>query len=194
MPRHLKGNNTLPGSQPGNPLGNPFPQMSWPDPSPSVPEDIDHRDYVLKPGEDIDEKIQKNLFLKVQVDKNNCFVGEPVVATYKLYSRVRAESRVTKHPSLNGFSVYDMVDPGTDPGSVEKLNVKPFIVRTNRKAQLVPLQPGTIDLDPAETENTVHFFKGDGQQLHRGEAAMPCKTCSTSCRVIIIWGLKWKRM
>jgi predicted component of type VI protein secretion system len=146
---------------------NPFPQLSWPDPSSLEPRDIDHRDYVLKPGEDIDEKIRKNLFLKVQVDKNNCYVGEPVVATYKLYSRVRAESRITKHPSLNGFSVYDMVDPGTEPGSIEKLGGKSFIVRIIRKAQLIPLQPGTIDLDPVEVENTVHFVKGDGQPVHR---------------------------
>jgi hypothetical protein len=146
---------------------NPIPSLSWPDPSSQEPRDIDHRDYVLRPGEDIDEKIRKNLFLKVQVDKNNCYVGEPVVATYKLYSRVRAESRITKHPSLNGFSVYDMVDPGTEPASVEKLDGKSFIVRIIRKAQLIPLQPGTIDLDPVEVENTVQFVKGNGQPVHR---------------------------
>jgi predicted component of type VI protein secretion system len=146
---------------------NPFPQLSWPDPSSVMPDDIDHRDYVLKPGEDIDAKIKKNLFLKVQVDKNNCFVGEPIVATYKLYSRVRAESRITKTPSLNGFSVYDMVNPGTDPGSIEKLAGKSFIVRIIRKAQLIPLVPGTIDLDPVEVESTVHFVKGDGHPVRR---------------------------
>jgi hypothetical protein len=142
---------------------NPFAQLGMPDPSTANPMDID-REYLLKPGENIKEKIRKNLFVKVQVDKTTCYVGEPIVATYKLYSRLSSESRVTKRPSLNGFSVYDMIDPGTDASSVEKLNGKPFVVHIIRKTQLVPLQAGTVDLDPVEVENTVHFIKGGGRQ------------------------------
>jgi hypothetical protein len=127
---------------------------------------------VLKPGENVKDKIRKNLFVKVQVDRNTCYVGEPIVATYKLYSRLSSESRVTKRPYLNGFSVYDMVDPGSDPVSVEKLNGKSYTVHIIRKTQLIPLQPGSIDLDPVEVENTVHFVKGGGRQEphHTGNA------------------------
>jgi hypothetical protein len=119
----------------------------------------DDKEYVLKPGENIIEKAKKNLFVKVQVDKNSCYVGEPIVATYKLYSRLRSESKVTKHPSLNGFSVYDMVDPNTDEASVETVNGKPFTVHIIRKAQLIPLQAGSVELSQVEVENTVHFIK-----------------------------------
>lgn len=150
----------------GNNRGNPLLQPAWPDPSGADPSDID-RDYVLRPGENIKEKIRKNLFLKVQVDKTSCYVGEPIVATYKLYSRLSSESRVTRRPSLNGFSVYDMVDPNSDVSSVEKLNGKAFTVHIIRKTQLIPLQAGTIDLDPVEVENTVHFVKGGKQQESR---------------------------
>jgi hypothetical protein len=153
---------------------NPFPNMNWPpDPfSMGSPEEVD-KDIVLKPGENIKDKINKNLFLKVQVDKTTCFVGEPIVATYKLYSRLASESRVTKRPSLNGFSVYDMVDPNSDAASVERLNGKAYTVHIIRKTQLIPLQPGTIDLDPVEVENTVHFVKGTKQQeQHRGSNPM----------------------
>src|SRR5258707_9340608 len=118
-----------------NPFSNPFFQPSLPDPFGREPGEVE-KDYVLKPGENVKEKIRKNLFVKVQVDKNTCFVGEPIVATYKLYSRLSSESRVTKRPSLNGFSVYDMVDPGSDPVSVEKLNGKAFTVHIIRKTQL----------------------------------------------------------
>lgn len=144
---------------------NPFPSMNWP-PDPFAmgsPMDVD-KDIVLKPGEKIKDKISKNLFLKVQVDKTTCYVGEPIVATYKLYSRLASESKVTKRPSLNGFSVYDMVDPNSDAASVERLNGKAYTVHIIRKTQLIPLQPGTIDLDPVEVENTVHFVKGTKQQ------------------------------
>ena len=145
---------------PGNPMAQPF----GPDPfGPPGPEAVD-RDDVLRPGENVNEKIRKDLFVKVQVDRNSCYVGEPIVATYKLYSRLNAESRVTKRPSLNGFSVYDMVDPSTDEVSVERLNGKAFTVHTIRKTQLIPLQAGDINLDPVEVENTVHFVKGGARQ------------------------------
>jgi hypothetical protein len=150
-------------ASPANPFGsNPFFQPSMPDPFGPEPGEVD-RDYLLRPGENVKEKIKKNLFLKVQVDKNTCYVGEPIVATYKLYSRLSSESRVTKRPSLNGFSVYDMIDPSQDAVSVEKLNGKAFTVHTIRKTQLIPFQAGSINLDPVEVENTVHFVKGSGR-------------------------------
>lgn len=151
------GSAPSPGNRPS------MPQPAWPDEPPTV-----DREYILKPGESAADKIRRNLFVKVQVSKTSCYVGEPIVATYKLYSRLRSESRVTRHPSLNGFSVYDMIDPGTDASSVETVNGKPFTVHTIRKAQLIPLQPGTINLDGVEVENTVHFIKtGEkGQRRH----------------------------
>jgi len=173
---HAGGSGSAQGSQGGggNMPGNPMLQMQpfGPDPfGPPARDEVD-RDYVLKPGENVKDKIRKNLFVKVQVDRNTCYVGEPIVATYKLYSRLSSESRVTKRPYLNGFSVYDMVDPGSDPVSVEKLNGKSYTVHIIRKTQLIPLQPGSIDLDPVEVENTVHFVKGGGRQepRHTGNA------------------------
>jgi len=137
----------------------PAPRAMWPEPEPV------NTDYMLKPGENIDEKIRKNLFVKVLVSKTSCYVGEPIVATYKLYSHLQSESRVSKHPSLNGFSVYDMVDPNSTGSTVETVNGKPFSVHIIRKAQLIPLQAGMIDLDPLEVENTVHFIK-TGKSAH----------------------------
>ncbi len=174
---HAGGSGATPGSQGGgggNMPGNPMLQMQpfGPDPfGPPAQDEVD-RDYVLKPGENVKDKIRKNLFVKVQVDRNACYVGEPIVATYKLYSRLSSESRVTKRPYLNGFSVYDMVDPGSDPVSVEKLNGKSYTVHIIRKTQLIPLQPGNIDLDPVEVENTVHFVKGGARSEphHTGNA------------------------
>ena len=175
--KHMQSNSititvtvAAPGAAGGNAPNNNNSLMppSMPDPfgGGGNPADID-REYVLKPGENIKDKIRKNLFVRVQVDKNSCYVGEPIVATYKLYSRLSSESRVTKRPSLNGFSVYDMIDPNSDAVSVEKLNGKSFTVHIIRKTQLIPLQSGTIDLDPVEVENTVHFVKGAARQERR---------------------------
>lgn len=154
---HAGGTGAAPQGAGNSIPGSLMPSMNL-SPFEPEPRDVD-RDYILKPGENVKEKIKKNLFVKVQVDKNSCYVGEPIVATYKLYSRLSSESRVTRRPSLNGFSVYDMVDPASDQVSVEKLGGKDFTVHIIRKTQLIPLQAGNIDLDPVEVENTVHFVK-----------------------------------
>jgi hypothetical protein len=136
---------------------NPLPDPSWPTARPPV-----DMDEVLRPGEKVEDKIRKNFFIKTEVSKTDCYLGEPIVATYKLYARLRSDSRVTRHPSLNGFSVYDMVDPSEDRVTVEKVNGKNFSVHTIRKSQLIPLQSGDITLDPVELDNNIYFIKADG--------------------------------
>ena len=55
-------------------------------------------DYFLRPGENVQDKIRRNLFLKIMVDKRSCFFGEPVLATFKLYSRLESKSDIVKNP------------------------------------------------------------------------------------------------
>lgn len=128
-----------------------------------------YSDYILHKGEDIHNKIRQNLFIKVDVNKNHCYEGEPVVATYKLYTRLRSESKVSKRPSFNGFSVYDIVDPSSVPSTIETLNGKDFNVYLIRKAQLFPLQSGILELDPAEVENSISFLSAEKAMQDREE-------------------------
>jgi hypothetical protein len=131
--------------------------MAMPDELPEVTEE-----YLLRAGEKASDKIKNNLLVKLEVSKTTCYLGEPLIATYKLCSRVKSESRVTKRPSLDGFSVYDMVPPEGNNQTVEKINGKEFNVHIIRKVQLYPLQDGTFVLDPTELDNTVHFIRVDG--------------------------------
>ena len=140
--------------KPSNISNNPFFGLSVPEEAPEVNEE-----YILRKGESAAEKIKNNLLVKLDVSKTSCYVGEPIVATYKLYSRVRSESRVIKRPSLSQFSVYDMVQPEANNPSVEKLNGKLFTTHIIRKVQLYPLQDGSFDLDPLEVDNTVSFLR-----------------------------------
>ncbi len=144
-----QGNTKTPGF-------SPLPDPSWPSAQPSV-----DMDELVRPGENVEDKIRKNFFIKVDVSKTDCFLGEPIVATYKLYARLRSDSRVTRHPSLNGFSVYDMIDPTDDRVSVEKVNGKNFSVHIIRKSQLIPLQAGDVTLDPVELDNNIYFVRAD---------------------------------
>lgn len=117
------------------------------------------KDYILKKGENILDKINKNIFIKVDVNRTSCYVGEPVVVTYKLYTRLKSESSIIKNPSFNGFSVIDLMPPGNTYYSVEKLGGREYNVYTLRKAQLYPLQPGKAELESSEVENNIHFIK-----------------------------------
>src|SRR5215208_5806025 len=89
--------------------------------------------YFLSRGEDPLKKIRDNLFLKIMVDKHSCYIGEPLVATFKLYSRLQSTSEVIKNPGFYGFSVYDMVNLDDKLESLEIHNGNSFDVHIIRK-------------------------------------------------------------
>ncbi|MGL6268012.1 MAG: BatD family protein, partial [Chitinophagaceae bacterium] len=116
-------------------------------------------DMILKEGENINQKIKNNLFLRLELDKTSVFVGEPIVATYKLYTRLNSESKVTRRPSFSGFSVFDMADPESEQAHYETLNGREYNVYLLRKVQLFPLQEGNYELESIQVDNTVSFIK-----------------------------------
>jgi hypothetical protein len=123
------------------------------------PIDPENSDYILRPGEDPWQKIRKNLFLKLLVDRKTCLVGQPVTATFKLYSRLESRSDITRNPGFYGFTVHDMVNLEDRVSEVEQVNGKLFDVHTIRKVQLYPLQAGKYTIDPMEVVNEVEFSK-----------------------------------
>ncbi len=130
-------------------------------------------DYYLRPGEDPYQKIRENLFLRVLVDKKSCRVGEPVLATFKLYSRLESKTDIEKNPGFYGFTVYDMVGLADKQVATEKINGKLFDVHTIRKVQLYPLQAGRFSIDPLEVRNRVEFsrsavYKRTEQEIAEG--------------------------
>jgi hypothetical protein len=163
-----------------NQNSSPFPNLNFDFPPAPVTHQFD--DYILKPGENVAEKIKKNIFLKLDVDKKTCYVGQPIVATYKLYTRLPSETTVTDAPSFNGFSVSDM--DVNNNAVLEKYDGRLYNVYTMRKVQLYPLQPGNITLDPVVADNKITFIKSqyaNSQQSdpffdifdNMGQAALP---------------------
>lgn len=120
-----------------------------------------YNDYILRKGENPQEKIKKNMFVQLEVDKKNCYVGEPVVASYKLYTRLKSESNMVKNPSFNGFSVLDLQQPNDLNYHIEKFEGREYNVYTIRKVQLYPLLPGNLELGVAEIVNNVRFIKAE---------------------------------
>jgi hypothetical protein len=115
--------------------------------------------YFLRPGEDPYEKIRRNLFLKVMVDKKTCLVGQPVTATFKLYSRLVSRSDIVKNPGFYGFTVQDIVGLNDRQSAIETIDGNKFDVHTIRKVQLYPLRPGLFIIDPMEVSNKVEFSR-----------------------------------
>lgn len=151
------------GNNPGNNLQS-LMQFSLAalDPFMASKPDADFDDYFLKKDESIPEKVSRNMQLKLHTDKTTCFVGESLVATYKLYTRLKSESSLSKNPSFNGFSVIDMTQNALASVTKEQLNGRGYNVYVIRKAQLYPLQAGAVELETATLDNKITFVKNDG--------------------------------
>lgn len=124
--------------------------------SPGRQEDMEG---VVKNGEDINAKLKKNIFVKVDVDKTSLYEGEQLTATYKLYTRLPTNSSVTKVPAFKGFSAKDIELPNPPQASEEMVNGIPYRVFVIRKTMLFPMQSGTLELDPVEVDNHVRLVK-----------------------------------
>ncbi len=120
-----------------------------------------YKDFILEKGENPLDKIKKNMFVNLEVDKTSCYVGEPVIATYKLYTRLKSESNLTKNPSFNGFSVIDLQQQENMSYRTEKLEGREYNVYIIRKVQLYPLLAGNLELGTAEIENSVRFARAE---------------------------------
>ncbi len=115
----------------------------------------------LKTGENIDEKIANNLFMRAEVSKKTCYVGENIMAEFKVYARLNADSRVLQRPSLTGFSVIEMVDAYSSLSDKERYKGVTYYTHLIRKVQLFPLQAGEFKVESAEIESVVSLKKNE---------------------------------
>jgi oxygen tolerance protein BatD len=123
-------------------------------------------DNILKKGENVQDKINKNIFIKAEANKTSCYVGEPVVVTYKSYSRLPFDITYGKSPAFNGFSMIDMTRQNNVDAAqkIEKLGGKDYAVNDLMKVQLYPLQAGKLNVGTFETTDNVHFIKEEYAQ------------------------------
>lgn len=97
----------------------------------------------------------KDLFLKVIPSKRSVYVGEQVVLTYKLYTRVPVSSlSVEKMPSYAGFWTKDISDNngGALRQSSEYINGVEYTVAEIHRIVIVPQRSGSLSLDPMTIE------------------------------------------
>ncbi|MBR1513494.1 MAG: protein BatD [Bacteroidales bacterium] len=96
----------------------------------------------------------KDLFLRVIPSKKSVYVGEQVVLTYKLYTKVPVSSvSIEKMPSYAGFWTKDLTDNnGTLHQSSEYINGIEYTTAEIQRIVVVPQRSGKLTLDPMTME------------------------------------------
>lgn len=93
----------------------------------------------------------KDLFIRVIPSKKSAYVGEQVVLTYKLYTKVPVSSlSVERMPSYAGFWTKDITDNngGSLRQTSEYINGIEYTAAEIQKIVVVPQRSGTLPIDP----------------------------------------------
>ena len=96
----------------------------------------------------------QDLFLKVFPSKKSAYIGEPVVLTYKLYTRVPvSQLSVSKMPSYGGFWMKEASDNnGNLRQSSEVVNGVEYTTAEVKKVVLIPQKSGKLSVEPMGIE------------------------------------------
>lgn len=92
-----------------------------------------------------------DVFMRLFISKGNVVVGEPVIATLKLYQRVNiAGFEDARFPAFNGFWSQEVEAPTNIEFQRESIDDKIYNTALLRKWVIIPQQEGSITVDPAE--------------------------------------------
>ena len=138
--------------------------------------------YAPSSKADFERLVEENLFIKTDVSKKMCFLGEPIVATFKLYSRLQSTSEVINAPSLYGFSVMDILNINEAHQTVETINGKVFNTSVLRKLQLYPAQTGQFVIDEMQLQNEIEFVDSMTRKKLKVEKFLSSKPIKISVR------------
>lgn len=111
-----------------------------------------------------EKNLDKDIFIRVSVDKSKVHVGEQITASYKLYARIPMQVGISKLPSLNGFWTQDFDIPKMPKPTEEIVDGKKYQVFLLKKSALFPQQNGTLELDPAEAEGVARILQQTRQR------------------------------
>ncbi len=107
----------------------------------------------------VGELSEKDLFLRAIVDKNTAVVGEQIMITYRLYTRVPVSSlSVNKLSSFQGFWTKDLLEQRDGlQQSKQIIDGEEYVVADVRKLALFPQRTGKLSIEPMELEGTAQI-------------------------------------
>ena len=108
-----------------------------------------------------------DLFLRMSLDKSEAYVGEQVMVTIHLYSRVDLSSvdSVTM-PKLDGFLSQDFKTPNQLMSEQRVIGGVPYREYLLRQKAVFPLKAGTLVIEAPEADITTGIFYA-GRRVHR---------------------------
>ncbi|MDB5229965.1 MAG: hypothetical protein JWN76_770 [Chitinophagaceae bacterium] len=113
----------------------------------------------LRGGQTPASFIKNHVFIRCETTTGHCYAGEPVQVTYHLYADINCQLKVEKQPAFSGCSILEMpYDEYPDNVTIKGRNYKAYIVR---KVQVIPLQPGNVELPPASVDCTFDLLGTD---------------------------------
>lgn len=100
---------------------------------------------------------EQEIFIQASLDKEEAYVGEQCILTYKLFTRVSIDNiEATSRPSMDAF--HDQaVNMLNNPVQREIYKGREYTTRVLYKKSLFPIRTGKITLDPA----VYRIVKGD---------------------------------
>lgn len=112
----------------------------------------------------LNEKIKSNLFIEVEANTTDCFVGEPIIVTYKLFSALSSQSSILKNPLFIGFDVKSISDKTDKVASRKTIDGVTFDVHTILKLQLTPHKSGKLKLGALEMRHKIKLIDANGNK------------------------------
>jgi hypothetical protein len=109
-----------------------------------------------QPDQPSAQNLEDNLFLKVSINKRRVYVNEPIILSYKIYTRVTVtQYGIGKLPNTAGFWAEEF-PLGNQPKTYEEiLNGKKYIVAEIKRMALFPTDAGTKTIGPMEIECSI---------------------------------------
>lgn len=103
------------------------------------------------PRKAVGEISNDDVFIRCIVNKNNPYVGEEVVVTYRIYTAVTVKQyTMQKLPSNKGFWSEELKPDENEQR--ETINGRPYVYVDLRKVALFPQESGKITIEPLEIE------------------------------------------
>ena len=97
-------------------------------------------------------------FIRVILDKNEVFIGEPVIASIKIFTRINSAIVSEKYPQFDGFLQTD-IGVSREIAGINQENIGGTIYRTHIKKQflLYPQKTGELVIDPMQITYVVQM-------------------------------------
>jgi hypothetical protein len=102
----------------------------------------------------------QDLFVRASLSKSRVYQNEPVVVTYRIYTRISVSGyNLLKSPDKSGFWAEDLLKDQNVETTTEILNGRRYTTAIVEKKALFPTTSGTKTLDPMEIECDVRTQK-----------------------------------